>query len=344
MAEQEQEAPIPLETGPVQLPEKLVGQPLAAAMRADAAAKVVLQQQFGALTASEAGARAGLDPECLHDFRVAVRRTRTALGQIRDVFPKKALERFRDGFAWLGEVTGPTRDLDVYLLHFPDYQARLPPAVQGDLQPLHDFLRRHQKNEQAALVKALDSHRYRQLMQGWRDFLAAEVPAKTSLANAMRPVREVAGEQIARVYRRVVKQGKAITKASPATDLHQLRRSCKKLRYLLEFFQPLYPPQKVGKLIKDLKLLQENLGAFQDLEVQGAALRQFSQQMVDEGETPAATLIAMGMLVAGLGEQQQRVRKEFKAHFAGFCRKKNRRIFAKLFPPPAKAPAAPEAA
>jgi CHAD domain-containing protein len=309
-------------------------------MRADAAAKAVLLQQFGALMANEAGSRADLDPEYLHDFRVAVRRTRTALGQIRDVFPKKALERFRSGFAWLGEVTGPTRDLDVYLLHFPDYQARLPQAVQNDLQPLHDFLKSHQKKEQAALVKALDSNRYRQLMHGWQAFLEADVPAKTSLANARRPVSEVAGEQIARVYRRVVRQGKAITKASPATDLHQLRRSCKKLRYLLEFFQPLYPVKKIEKLIKDLKLLQENLGAFQDLEVQGAALRQFSQQMVDEGETPAATLIAMGMLVASLGEQQQRVRKEFKTYFAGFCRERNRRLFEKLFPPP-KAPSVP---
>lgn len=341
-AEQEQEAVISQETGPEQPPEQPAARPLDAAMRADAATKAVLLQQLGALTANEVGARAGLDPEYLHDFRVAIRRTRTALGQIRDVFPKKALERFRSGFAWLGEVTGPTRDLDVYLLHFPDYQARLPEAVQGDLQPLHDFLKCHQQKEQAALVKALDSHRYRQLLQGWRAFLEAEAPAKTSLANAMRPVREVAGEQIARVYRRVVKEGKAIDKTSPATDLHQLRRRCKKLRYLLEFFQPLYPPKKVKKLIQALKLLQENLGAFQDLEVQGAALRRFGQQMADEGETPAATLLAMGMLVASLGEQQQRVRKEFKAHFAGFRRTRNRRLFEKLFPPPRKAPPSPE--
>jgi CHAD domain-containing protein len=342
MAVQKQEFLIPRDMGPAPPPEKLAGQPLDAAMRADAAAKAVLLQQLCALTANEAGARAGLDPECLHDFRVAVRRTRTALGKIRDVFPKKMLERFRSGFAWLGEVTGPTRDLDVYLLHFPDYQARLPEAVQGDLHPLHDFLQRRQKKEQAALVKALDSHRYRQLIQGWRAFLEAEVPAKTSLANAMRPVREVAGVQIARVYRRVVKQGKAITKASPATDLHQLRKSCKKLRYLLEFFQPLYPPKKIKKLIKALKRLQENLGSFQDLEVQSSALRQFGQQMVDEGEAPAATRLAMGMLVASLGEQQQRVRKEFKEDFAGFRRARNRRLFKKLIPPPRKAPPSPE--
>jgi CHAD domain-containing protein len=341
MAEQGLEAVIPQETGPAQVPEQLAGPPLAAEMRADAAAKAVLLQQLGALTANEAGARAGLDPECLHDFRVAVRRTRTALGQIRGVFPKKALERFRSGFAWLGEVTGPTRDLDVYLLHFPEYQARLPEAVQGDLQPLHAFLKSHRQKEQAALVETLDSHRYRQLLQGWRAFLEAEGPAQTSLVNALRPVREVAGEQIARAYRRVVKQGKAITKASPATDLHRLRKSCKKLRYLLEFFQPLYPPKKVKKLIKALKRLQENLGAFQDLEVQGAALRQFGRQMVDEEEAPAATLLAMGMLVASLGEQQQRVRKEFKANFSRFRRGKNRRRFDKLFPPPRKTPPSP---
>jgi hypothetical protein len=48
------------------------------------------------------------------------------------------------------------------------------------------------------------------------------------------------------------------------------------------------------------------------------------------------------MLVASLGEQQQRVRKEFKAHFAELYRARNRRLFEKLFSPPPKALPTPE--
>jgi CHAD domain-containing protein len=302
-------------------------------MRADTAVRTILLNQLAAMTANQTGAREGLDPEYLHDFRVAVRRTRTALGQFRDVFPQRARKRFRNGFAWLGEVTGPPRDLDVYLLHFPDYQARLPPAVQDDLQPLADFLRRHRETEQAGLAKALDSYRCRQLLQRWRVFLEAPAPRSTSLANARRPVQEVAVETIARAFRRVVRQGEGITKASPAADLHQLRKSCKKLRYLLEFFQPLYPAGKINRLIKALKGLQENLGTFQDLEVQGAPSRVFGQQMADVMPHPARTLIAMGILVASLAAQQLAVRREFKSSFADFCRARNRKLFETLISP-----------
>ena len=42
---------------------------------------------LGILVANEPGLRANLDTEFLHDFRVAVRRTRSLLGQIRHVFP-----------------------------------------------------------------------------------------------------------------------------------------------------------------------------------------------------------------------------------------------------------------
>jgi len=152
------------------------------------------------------------------------------------------------------------------------------------------------------------------------------------LPNAMRPVSAVAGEQIARAYRRVVKQGKAIRRSSPPPDLHQLRKSCKKLRYLLEFFQAFYAPKKIARLIKALKTLQDNLGLFQDLEVHAGALRQFSTQMVEEQQAPAATLMAMGMLAADLQQQQHQVRKEFRERFAEFQRARHRQVFEELFP------------
>ena len=48
-----------------------------------------------------------IDPEFLHDFRVAVRRTRSVLGHAKDVLPADVLDWSRDGFRSLGQVTGP---------------------------------------------------------------------------------------------------------------------------------------------------------------------------------------------------------------------------------------------
>ena len=302
---------------------------LAAKMPAGEGVRSILRQLFAALEAQEEGTRAGLDPECLHDFRVAVRRTRSVLGQLKQALPVAALEHFRPEFAWLGEVTGPTRDLDVYLLRFPDYRDSLPPEVHDHLQPLHQFLLAHRQIEQARLLNQLDSERYQQWKRQWREFLAA--PAGDPPPGwAQQELRNFADDRIIRALRKVFSQGRAIDQFAPADDLHELRKSCKKLRYLLEFFQPLYSGKALGRLIQSLKGLQDHLGEFQDLQVQSEALRSFSEQMIEEGEVPPRTLVALGMLVEGLRSRQRRVRKGFTKCFSHFDRTENHRLLEQL--------------
>ena len=84
-------------------------------MRTDEATKTVLLSMLDMLVANESGVRNNTDSEFLHDYRIAVRKTRSAFNQIKGVFPKHIVERYRNQFAWLGELTGPARDMDVYL-------------------------------------------------------------------------------------------------------------------------------------------------------------------------------------------------------------------------------------
>jgi len=300
-------------------------------MRADEATRRIMLNLLETLEINEAGTRADLDSEFLHDFRVAVRRTRSALSQIKGVLPERVLDGARADFAWLQEVTGPTRDMDVYLLCFDAYRDRLPSAIQADLAPLHEFLIAHQKSEQRTLAKHLGSPRYRKILRDWRRFLDASLPERPTPPNAARPVLEVANERIWKMFRRALKEGRAIGPASPAEELHELRKTCKKLRYLMEFFQSLYPPGKIKRLVKVLKTLQENLGDFQDLEVQAGSLRHFSEQMVEEGRVPAPTLMAMGILVEDLLRRQHAAREEFASRFAHFATPENRHAFEELF-------------
>jgi CHAD domain-containing protein len=300
-------------------------------LKAQAAAKYILLELLRTIEANQAGTLADLDSEFLHDFRVAIRRTRSALSQIKGIFPAQALNGFRREFGWLGQITGPTRDLDVYLLKFDDYRDSLPEDVRDELAPLKAFLGDHQRKAQRDLAKTLKSPRYRTLLQEWRGFLMTPDSPCPELPNAQRPIGEVANERIWRVYRRALKEGRAIGPETPAEDLHELRKTCKKLRYLMEFFQSLYPAEEIKKLIKALKMLQENLGDFQDLEVQGAQLKHFSQQMMAESQVSAATLLAMGMLVADLMQRQHQAREDFAARFKGFTAADNRALFKKLF-------------
>ena len=290
----------------------------------------ILLRLLDAIEANRQGAAIGENAERLHDLRVAVRRTRAALGQFRGVFPAELLEHFRGEFRWLGALSGPPRDLDVYLEHFPSYQSALPEEYRGGLAPLESLLRDRRQAARRQLARALSSRRFQTLMQGWRRFLTDAESDGTVSPNALLPMAELAGRRIRKLFARVLDAGRGIDSASPATDLHALRILCKKLRYLLEFSAGFYPAQQVERLIGELKTLQDNLGAFQDLTVQIRTLGEFAEEMAVAG-TPARTLVAMGMLIETLERRRKEVRKEFAATFARFSRKRNRALFKHLF-------------
>lgn len=303
-------------------------------MPAVEAARCIHRHLLGTLEANIEGTRADLDSEFLHDLRVATRRTRSALTQIKGVFPPGPLDDFKERFGWLGQITGPTRDLDVFLLGFDDYSARISAAMRDDLEPFRAFLERRQAEEQARLARHLASPEFFRLLEDWRAFL--ETPPAThdpDAPNAGRPAGAVAAERIWKMYKRVLKEGRAISEDSPHEAIHELRKSCKKLRYLMEFFQALYPAGDIQPLIKAIKALLDNLGEFQDLEVHAHRIREFGEAMATEGSASADTLMAMGALVDDLVQHQARVRGEFAARFADFDAASNRRAYAALFKP-----------
>jgi len=301
------------------------------AMPARDAARAIHLSLLTTMLRNQEGTRRDLDSEFLHDFRVALRRTRSALTQIREVYPEVDVEQFKQEFRWLFLETGPKRDLDVYLLKMEVYLAELPEEIRADLDPLQEFLERRKKLAHDRLVSALDSERYRRLVEEWRSFLTG-APAGSLLApNAERPVREVASERIWRVYRRMRRRGWAIQEDSPAAALHDVRIRGKKLRYLLEFFRSLYPEEAVGRLVSELKRLQDNLGDFNDYRVQRRSLQRFSAEMAEEGSASVRTHLAMGRLLAHLEAGQAAERKRFAKRFDRFASQENRKIFARLF-------------
>jgi len=277
------------------------------------------------------GTITNLDSEFLHDLRVAVRRARSALTQIKGVFNPEAIVAFNEKLAWIGQITGESRDLDVYLLDYDQYKSSLPEQFQAYLDPLHKFLLAHQKSAYRTMAGKLKSKQMHLFLDEWREFLQNSSLRHQDAVAAELPAIQVANKRIYRMYKRVLAEGLAIDDNSPATEFHELRKSCKKLRYLIEFFQSLYPNTRIQSLIKAMKTLLDNLGAFQDTEVQANKLREFAHQMVKEGEVPADTLVAMGMLVDGLLRRQQQARNEFHNCFRVFAEKENKAEFKSLF-------------
>lgn len=305
---------------------------LSAKMPAGAALRLICRQQLQAIEQHRPGARLGRDPEELHDLRVAVRRTRSAQSEFRKFFPTEPLERFRAEFRWLGTVTGPVRDLDVYLEHLPDYRALLPAEAAEALEPFRRFLLHHRHLEQRRLVRRLASLRLQQLLADWQSFLGG-ADGNVWPERATRPIDEIARRHVWKRYRSFLRQGAAITAASPDQDLHRLRIAGKKLRYLVEFFRPLYPTAEIDLLIKAMKGIQDFLGEYQDCTVQQAHLAAMNRQMAAEGELSPETDRALAQLVAALRQRQHRLRGKFPARFRVFIRGRGRRGFVRLYAP-----------
>lgn len=300
-------------------------------LRSDEAARSIHRCLLAAILANQDGMIQDLDPEFLHDFRVAVRRTRSALAQVTGVFPDPVLRHFGEEFRWLGERTGPTRDMDVYLLKIPGYQKALPEGVRDQLDPLVRFLSKKKRKEHGQLLRSLGAKRYARLLDDWGAFLRSPAEPDPGLPNAGRPIRLVASERIWKVYRKVLKRGRRTDRKTSPETLHQLRIDCKKLRYLMTFFQSLYPPETLKPLIKELKNLQDTLGDFNDLYVQRAALLGFAGEMLATGAAPPATLMAMGQLMGQLETRQSVEGDAFRERFQRFAGEKNRRRFRSLF-------------
>ncbi len=300
--------------------------PLEAEMPAHLAMRRILRQLLDTIRRNEDGLRQDLDSEFLHDFRVAVRRTRSALSQVKGVLPARRVARFAKEFKWLGGQTGALRDLDVYLLKLDDYRASLP--AKADLSALEDLLRRKQKAEHRRVARVLGTKRFHRLLPDWEGFLADEEAPDTPPAG-LAPIAEVARDRILKAHARVIKKGRAIGPASPDEKLHRLRIDCKKLRYLLEFFRDLYDPKQIGDVIKALKCLQDNLGDFNDLTVQQGAMTHFAEELA-ELHAPAEPLLALGQLIANLVGRHDEERRRFHEQFDRFDRGKVRKRLRKL--------------
>src|SRR5207245_990750 len=74
--------------------------------------KLLLLAQLQELEAHDPGVRLGTDPEDLHKFRVATRRTRAIERATRPLLGE-ALKPLSSDLKWLARLLGPVRDLDV---------------------------------------------------------------------------------------------------------------------------------------------------------------------------------------------------------------------------------------
>ena len=301
-------------------------------MKSNQAAKVIFTNLLNTMKVNEFGIMEDIDTEFLHDFRVAVRRTRSALSQIKEIFSQDTTDQFKAHFNTIGKATNLLRDMDVYLLTEDYYKSMLPQDLRQGLDPLFDSVAKDREIAHKECTSFLKSKEYKDIIRQWEDFLEKEDPSSEDARNCDRPIIELAKEHIWKKYSKVIRQGKKIDDKTPDPELHSLRIECKKLRYLLEFFSTLFPEEDMKIIIKHLKKLQDNLGDFNDLHVQQESLKEFlSDTNIGYDQSKQKTLASAGGLISVLYQRQMGVRKKFKENFDEFSDKETSALFQKLF-------------
>jgi CHAD domain-containing protein len=281
---------------------------------AEAARKTFARQALK-MAANAAGTRADLDPEFLHDLRVATRRARAALRLYRGLIPARQATRLQRELSWVGRLLGEVRDLDVFLARL---SAHLP-RVRADASAAGRLLGRLLERRVAArarLVAALDDPRFPALV-------SALEAVPLSRARALRePARVAGGQWIAAAAKRIQRIGERPAAELTPTELHGLRIRFKRLRYACEFFAEAFG-EEVQAVIGTLVSFQDTLGRHQDAVVARATLERLVAEVSGAADEPG-WLLTLGALLQVELEEAARERAAFMAAWAKLPRRLRR--------------------
>lgn len=246
------------------------------------------------------------------------------------MLPAEGRDHFRCEFRWLGAVTSPARDMDVYVIEWPGYVTPLGPGSAGALAPVVDHIERRREAEHLVLSSELGSARYQGLMTAWRAWLGAPAGGDAFRKKSTRALGALVAARVAEAQAQLLGRGRGIGPTTAAEELHELRKDSKRLRYLLECFGGLLPSAVRKPFVQRLKALQDNLGEHQDTEVHTAQLKAMSQELHGDPDVTADTLLAMGRLTELFDRRRQEARDQFAERFAAYDTKQTARALGEM--------------
>lgn len=268
----------------------------------------------------------GDDTEYLHDYRVCLRKVRSLISLLKEVYPESQQAELKQRLGDVARRTNELRDLDVYLLEQENYSQMIPVQLRDGLpQMFEDFAKRH-KTAKRNVNRWLASKAYQAEMTALIEFFASADMLVTTPESEM-PIYQLVTKKLKKRYRKICKLGLAITPETPDEEVHELRIECKKFRYLLEFFGALYDKKQIKLLVKRLKQLQDNLGKFNDYSVQQESLAAYLAEHANNSELSKS----IGALLVVLDQGQQSERNQVETKFAEFADDVTAQLVTALF-------------
>ena len=208
--------------------------------------------------------------EALHQFRVNIRKSRSLLQSIEQIFEDNIAKRFIDALKVIATATNHKRDLDVfgeYLETLDDLEAEF----------ILEEVERERMVEDDAMRVMMQGEMFENIMHEWAVVLKeddvffqgnfAEMPLKASAALAL----------VRRLKKMDVKLSR-LDEAVALENFHEVRIEFKRLRYLLEYFGHYFHSTLFDETMDAAKKMQTLFGTLQDRDVQREILEKLESR------------------------------------------------------------------
>lgn len=222
--------------------------------------------------ANAVGAQSSDDPEWVHQMRVALRRTRSAIKLFAHALPEDFVARWRAELQDAASSLGEARDIDV--LHGELLQPILDdPASTPEIEALSALVL--QKRE-AARTHVLDWLRHQRQGERMLRFAAELAALQGNALDASADLATFASLRLGHLRKRCRNRWREAD-AGDVEALHMLRITLKALRYGIEFFTPLLPAKLLKPYRRELAAAQEALGYLNDVAVGRSRLGEWTR-------------------------------------------------------------------
>ncbi len=274
-------------------PSPLLPEISVADLGSDATAGAVVQRAIALsvirLILHDPVVRIDVDPEGVHQTRVATRRLRSDLRTFRPLLDRDWVQGLRDELGWIARILGDVRDGDVLLERLRRRADELSAEEQAAAERVLTTLQQSRDDAHAQLLETLRSDRYVALL----DRLVEAAGAPGFLPSADEAAGDAIPKLVRRPWHRLAKRAKALGDEPSNEQLHEVRIRTKRVRYAAEAAAPI-----VGKPARSFahaaSSLQDVLGDLNDSVVAARWLDDWAARSDDaEAARGAAALAAL---------------------------------------------------
>lgn len=225
------------------------------------------------------------DIEALHQLRVELRRTRSALQAMRGAIPVPDAEHLIAECRWLAGHGSGLRDLDVLLERLPDYLGETPDPADPAVRQLLREIGKLRARERRAMLGAFRSRRGHRLVVRLEALAGIAVHAggwagEAALAKAVR-----------RSLQRLRRYGASLGDDAAPEAWHEIRKRAKRARYLLELYRAVDEARPLREATQHARRLQTAFGDYQDFFTHLAVLEPLLAGAVARGDSASEDLL-----------------------------------------------------